>query len=126
MQQREINRLPTLLLDENIPRKVLVTLRQADYTAMRVYDVGLRAQPDTAIFAYARAHRLLIITFDTDYLNQMAFPPPHAGILVLRAFPRGTSVAELATAVLTAVRYLSAQDCTNRVYRLEPDGVRDA
>jgi len=68
-----------------------------------VYAVGLRSQPDTAIFAYARAYHMTIITFDTDYLYEAAFPPPHAGILVLRSFPRDTTVNELASAVLKAV-----------------------
>jgi len=44
-----------------------------------------------------------IITFDTDYLNQAAFPPPHAGLIVLCFFSRDTTVNELASAVLKAV-----------------------
>ena len=68
-----------------------------------MYAVGLRSQPDTAIFAYARAYHMTIITFDTDYLYEAAFPPPHAGILVLRSFPRDTTVNELASTVLKAV-----------------------
>src|SRR5579885_2567354 len=95
------------LLDENIPRKVLSVLRAAGYTAVRVYDAGLRAHSDAAIFAYARSHQMTIITFDTDYLNKTVFSPPHAGILVLRSFPRNTSVNELATAVLEAVIQLA-------------------
>ena len=43
------------LLDENMPRKVLSVLRTAGYAATRVYDAGLRSQPDTAIFAHARS-----------------------------------------------------------------------
>jgi len=75
----------TFLLDENMPRKVLAALPMAGYTAVRVYDAGLRSQPDVAIFAYARAHQMTIITFDTDFLNQMVFPPLYAGILVPRS-----------------------------------------
>jgi hypothetical protein len=68
-----------------------------------VYDVGLGSQPDTAIFAYARAYHITIIIFDSDYLNQAVFPPPHAGMIVLRSFPRDTTVNELASAVLKEV-----------------------
>jgi predicted nuclease of predicted toxin-antitoxin system len=110
----------TFLLDENIPRKILTSLRREGFNAMRVYDAGLRSRPDTAIFGYARAYHMTIITFDTDYLNQTAFPPPHAGILVLRSFPRDTSVNELASAVLQAVAQLSHLDISNRIYRLDP------
>src|SRR5438105_13983092 len=113
------------LLDENIPRKVLLALRRANYTAARVYDERLRSQPDVAIFAHARAHQMTIITFDTDYLNQVAFPPPHAGIIVLRFFPRNISVSELASVVLKAVAQLADLDISNCVYRLDPDGLEE-
>ncbi|MFL5655509.1 MAG: DUF5615 family PIN-like protein [Ktedonobacteraceae bacterium] len=115
----------TFLLDENMPRKVLTALRMAGCVATRVYDEGLRSQPDVAIFTYARAHQMTIITFDTDYLNQTAFPPPHAGILVLRSFPRDTSVTELIPAVLKAVAQLAHLDISNRVYQLDPNGLEE-
>lgn len=113
------------LLDENMPRRVLTFLRREGFSATRVYDVGLRSQPDVAVFAYARTHHMTIITFDTDFLKRTAFPPPHAGILVLRSFPRDTSVTELASAVLKAVARLDHLDISNRVYRLDPDGLEE-
>ncbi len=75
-----IARPRTFLLDENMSRKILTSLLREGFNATRVYDAGLRSQPDAAVFAYARAHHMTIITFDTDYLNQTVFPPPHAGI----------------------------------------------
>lgn len=113
------------LLDENMPRKVLTSLRREGFNATRVYDAGLHSQPDIAVFVYARAHDMTIITFDTDYLKQTAFPPPHAGILVLRSFPRDISVTELASAVLNAVTQLDRLDISNRVYQLNPDGLEE-
>ena len=110
----------TFLLDENMPRRVLSALRTGGYAATRVRDEGLGSQPDTAIFVYARAHQMTIVTFDTDYLDQTVFPPPHAGILVVRFFPRNTSVAELASAVLNAVGRLAPFDISNRVFELTP------
>lgn len=120
-----IARPRTFLLDENMPRKILTFLRREGFNATRVYDAGLRAQPDTAIFAYACARQMTLLTFDTDYLNRTAFPPPHAGILVLRSFPRETSVNELASAVLAGVTRLAPLDISNRVYRLEPSGLEE-
>ena len=95
------------------------------FNATRVSDAGPRSQPDTAFFAYARAYHMTMITFDTDYLNQAVFPPPHAGIIVLRSFPRDTSVNELASAVLKAVVQLAHLDISNRVYRLDPSGLEE-
>ena len=120
-----IARPRSFLLDENMPRKMLTSLGREGFNATRVYDAGLRSRPDTAIFAYARAYQMTIITFDTDYLNQTAFSPPHAGILVLRSFPRDTSVNELASAVLKAVAQLAQLDISNRVYRLDPSGLEE-
>lgn len=120
-----IGRPRTFLLDENMPRKILTSLQREGFNATRVYDAGLRPQPDTAIFAYARTRQITIITFDTDYLNQTAFPPPHAGIIVLRSFPRDTSVNELASAVLKAAAQLAPLDISNRVYRLDPGGLEE-
>jgi predicted nuclease of predicted toxin-antitoxin system len=120
-----ITRPRTFLLDENIPRKILTSLRREGFNATRVYDAGLRSQPDSVIFTFARAYQMTIITFDTDYLNQTAFPPPHAGIIVLRSFPRATTVNELASAVLEVVVQLSHLDISNRVYRLDPSGLEE-
>ncbi|MGH2496755.1 MAG: DUF5615 family PIN-like protein [Ktedonobacteraceae bacterium] len=121
-----IDRPQSFLLDENIPRKVLSTLRRAGYVAARVYDEKLYSQSDVAIFAHARARYMTIVTFDTDYLNQTAFPPPHAGIIVLRFFPRNASVNDIASAVLKAVGQLADLDISNSVYTLDPEGLGEA
>ena len=115
----------TFLLDENVPRKILTSLRREGFNATRVYDVGPRSQPDAAIFAYARVYHMTIITFDTDYLNKAVFPPPHAGMIVLRSFPRSTSVNELVSTVLKAVAQLSHLDISNRIYSLDPSGLEE-
>ncbi len=120
-----ITRPRTFLLDENIPRKVLSILRRAGYVAVRVYDEKLHSQPDTAIFTHARARHMTIITFDTDYLKQTVFPPPHAGILVLRFFPRNASVNDIASAVLKAVAQLVDLDISNHAYTLAPEGLEE-
>jgi hypothetical protein len=40
-----ITRPRMFLLDENVPRKVLTSLRMEGYTATRVYDTRLRSLP---------------------------------------------------------------------------------
>jgi predicted nuclease of predicted toxin-antitoxin system len=119
------NRPSMFLLDENMPRRVLLALRTAGYAATCVHNERLTAQPDTAVFAHARLHHMTIITFDTDYLSQTKFPPPHAGIVVLRFFPRNTSVTEIASAVVKAVTPLAPLDLSDRVYRLSPLGIEE-
>jgi predicted nuclease of predicted toxin-antitoxin system len=70
------------LLDENMPKRAATALRTAGYSAARVVEVGLRAQKDPVIFAYARARGLIIITRDADFLASH-YQPPHAGIILL-------------------------------------------
>ena len=113
------------LLDENMPKKVLLAMRRDGYTVTRVYDEKLASQPDSAIFMFARASNKVIVTFDTDYLSRLKFPPPHAGILVLRAFPRNISVTTLASAILQALAMLQTLDLSNKVYVIEPDLVKE-
>jgi hypothetical protein len=60
-----------------------------------------------------------------DCLNQRSFPPPHAGIIVLRPFPRDTTVNELASAVLKAVAQLAHLDISKRVNGLDPNGLEE-
>jgi len=118
-----ITRPRMFLLDENMPRKVLSTLKSAGYSATRVRDARLSSQPDTAIFTYARARQMTMITFDTDYLSQTKFPPPHAGIIVLRFFPRNTSVTDIVIVVLSTAAQLASVDISNCVYTLTPNGL---
>ncbi len=113
------------LLDENIPKKVLLAMRTAGYIVTRVYDERLNSQSDASIFIYARASNKVIVTFDTDYLSRIKFPPPHAGILVLHAFPRNTPVTAIASAILQALTKLVKLDLSNNVYIIEPDAVKE-
>ena len=49
-----------------------------------VFDVGLKAHPDPAIFGWARDHGYLTITFDKLFPGGWHFPfPPHFGIIRL-------------------------------------------
>jgi len=107
------------LLDENMPKRAATALRKAGYSAARVIEVGLRAEKDPVIFAYARARGLIIITRDADFLASQ-YQPPHAGIILL-ALPGvpGRAVVDPLMAALTSLR---GQDLTNKVYLVNPDG----
>jgi predicted nuclease of predicted toxin-antitoxin system len=87
---------------------------------VRVVEVGLRAQKDPVIFAYARARGLISITRDADFLASH-YQPPHAGIILL-SLPGvpGRAVVDPLLAALTSLR---GQDLTNKVYLVDPSGL---
>ena len=109
------------LLDGNMPKRATIALRRAGYSAVRVVEVGLRAQKDPVVFAYARAGGLIIVTRDADFLASQ-YQPPHAGIILL-SLPGvpGRAVVDPLLAVLTSLR---GQDLTNKVFVVEPGQVR--
>jgi len=111
----------TFLLDENMPKRTVAALRTMGYSAFRVIEVGLRAQPDTFVFAYARARNLIIITRDADFLEPQ-YSPPHAGILIL-SLPR-VSGREIVSHLVTMLAQLQGQDLTNTLHQLTPSGIQ--
>lgn len=112
------------MLDENIPHRVLRALQGKGYTAYRLADVGLRGKSDTEIFAYVRRRNLILITHDTDFANRERFSPPHAGILILRGFFKGSSTLDRVDAILNALVLLKGRSLVNEVYFVTRDTVQ--
>jgi predicted nuclease of predicted toxin-antitoxin system len=54
----------SFLLDENVGKALARALRAAGYHAVRVLDVGLGSQLDSAVFRYARVHQHIVVTED--------------------------------------------------------------
>ena len=108
------------LLDENMPKRAATALRSAGYSAARVVEVGLRAERDPAIFAYARARGLIIVTRDADFLATQ-YQPPHAGIILL-SLP-GVPGRAVVDPFLAALTSLQGQDLTNKVYLVDSGGL---
>ncbi len=107
----------SFLLDENMPKRTVRALQSLGYSAFRVIEVGLRAQPDPFVFALARARGLILITPDADFLETQ-YRPPHAGILIL-TLPR-VAGREIAEPLITMLTQLQGQDLTNTVHQLTP------
>jgi len=111
----------SFLLDENMPKRADSTLRAMGYPVARAIEVGLRAQPDSFILAFARVRKLIIVTQDSDFLQ---FTPPHAGILFLDFPSATTSTSALINALTAALGLLIDQDLTDSTYMIDPDGLQ--
>ena len=108
------------LLDEHMPKRTVAPLRARGYSALRVIDAGLQGQPDSSIFAFARARKLILVTRDIDFLRPN-FKPPHAGILLL-TLPEVPGRA-IVDPLLQMLATLQGQDLTNSVYQLTSSGI---
>lgn len=71
------------LVDENLPRSLVLDLQGLGYTAEHVYNIQMGGAKDPAVYAYAQSQQAIIITSDKDFSNMLAYPPPHAGIVVV-------------------------------------------
>lgn len=73
------------LVDEDLPRSTAELVGQFGHRAVDVRDVGLRGERDRQVIAYARKHKLCLITGDHDFADTRSYPPSkHFGIVVLR------------------------------------------
>ncbi|ODP35013.1 DUF5615 family PIN-like protein [Pandoraea sp. ISTKB] len=72
------------LVDENMGEEVAKLLRSFGYSAIFVADVGLSGKSDETVFSYAWKKRLIILTHDSDFLDDQAFPfHRNPGVIVL-------------------------------------------
>jgi predicted nuclease of predicted toxin-antitoxin system len=73
-----------LLLDENLSRRLLASLRDHYPESAHVSELGLmRGTPDMQIWEYAKRHGFVILTADTDFvtLANSTSPPPKVILL---------------------------------------------
>lgn len=112
------------LVDEDMPRSTVNALRTAGYRAEDVRDVGLKSQPDTAVFAYAQAHQQTLITADMGFANVLQFPlGSHAGIVVTR-FPNTLPTPLVNQQLLNGLFVLEGQTLTGILIIIEPGRTR--
>ena len=110
------------LIDENADYRLKRDLRAAGFSAAHFHatDVGLGGFPDSLVFAYAKTHKLILITIDQDFLNIRQYPPPHEGVIVVKLGNAMTFRQEVVAGVQTlAGRYLTL---ANTIQVIEPGG----
>lgn len=72
-----------LLVDANLSPVVSTYLRQADFDAVHVREVGLVTASDEVISEYARTQRMVVISADSDFATLLALSKGVAPSLVL-------------------------------------------
>jgi predicted nuclease of predicted toxin-antitoxin system len=111
------------LVDENADFRLKRDLRAAGFPAAHVHatDVGLGGFPDSAVFAYAKAHHRILLTIDQDFLSAQQYPPPYSGIVIARLGNAHTFRQE----VIAGIQLLASRFPTldNTVQMIEPGGI---
>lgn len=112
------------LVDEDLPRSLSLRLAGAGHDVVHVTDVGLRGQPDDAVFAHAQTETRVLVTRDMGFSNILHFAPGgHAGIVVAR-FPTTTPVHELVARLATAISELTDDELRGALAIVSPRGTR--
>ena len=65
-----------LLLDQNLSHRLKETLRDLFPETLHVSDAGLESADDFAVWEYAKAHSLILISKDSDF-RQLSFTFGH-------------------------------------------------
>jgi predicted nuclease of predicted toxin-antitoxin system len=73
------------LVDESAGLGVAKFLQSRGYNTRFVEDLGLRGRSDEDVFATAWKEKRILVTHDTDFLDNKRFPPNrNPGIIVVR------------------------------------------
>lgn len=113
-----------ILIDEDLPRAVLLSLRAAGIEAIRVVDEGLRGQPDAEIFAAAITRGLTLLTADLGFGNRARLTRlPHPGVIIAR-FPNDTPAEVIARLITSALIELTDDEVRGGLTLIEPGRVR--
>lgn len=88
-------------LDENLPARLAVALRNRGHDVDTVPEEGLSGRPDTEVWRAVRAERRFLVTQDLDFSNIRDFAPgSHPGILLLRLRePGANALVDAVTAI---------------------------
>ncbi|MDM8359019.1 DUF5615 family PIN-like protein [Pandoraea communis] len=102
---RQFRKKARFLVDENMGEAAADLLRSLGCRVTFVGDVGLRGKSDETVFAYAWKKRLIILTHDSDFLDDKAFPyHRNPGVIVL---PGAEGDGMLERALIDVVRLVS-------------------
>jgi len=111
-----------LKLDENMPRLLAGTLREAGHDVHTAADEGLLGKPDEAIWQASVQERRMLLTLDRDFGRLAAATRSHAGAIVLR--PRDANQQMIVEFAIRAIGLAADVDMSNRVAIFEEERVR--
>ncbi len=89
------------LVDENLGTAVANFLKDSGYNAKFVQDLSLSGRSDEDVFALAWKEERVILTHDTDFLDDRQFPPHrNSGVVVIHPGADGRDDEGLTTCLM--------------------------
>ncbi len=85
-----------LLADENIPRKLVISLRQQGLDVTRLQDLGTRGVSDRELSNIANELGRSILTRDADFTEPSLLPRIMYGVIYISYQPTKREIQELA------------------------------
>src|SRR3989338_6389516 len=90
---RQFEKKSKFLVDENLGVGVADFLQERKWNAKHVGEVGLSGHPDDDVYAYSFKHKRILLTHDTDYLDNSRFPfHRNPGVFIFPGGEGGTRV----------------------------------
>ncbi len=75
------------LLDANMPRSAVESVRRLGHEGLDVRDIGLGGADDKQIAAHAKEHGLALITRDFDFSDVRNYTPTEFGGIIVLGLP---------------------------------------
>lgn len=121
------------LVDENVDKIVLGSLRSEGFNVVSTEDAGLSGHTDEDILAFAKREDRVLLTHDPDFLDNRKFPPSrNPGIVILPGVEGNSTALLLALrdvmrivgvyrGLWTATKIVVSHDGVWNVYTFEKD-----
>src|SRR5438067_337827 len=84
-----------LLVDENMPRSLVVDIARLGFAVEDVRDLGLRGRPDAEVFAAATASDAMIVTRDRGFADSRDWPDGFTAGVIFVNLPDDTTASEV-------------------------------
>jgi predicted nuclease of predicted toxin-antitoxin system len=112
------------LVDEDLPRTLAPSLRQAGLGAEDVRDRGLGGRPDSDIIAFTVSHRRVLVTRDVGVANLTRFPAGSEFGIVLVRLAQAMTTYDLNARIVAVLRDLKPADLVGSITVVEPGRIR--
>lgn len=99
-------KLPRVLLDQNVPLAVLEWLRGKlpNWGIQHVNELGFQGKTDEFLYLWAQENEAIIVTYDEDFADSRFYPlGRHHGVIRLRVWPTTTEQTQSALERLIAL-----------------------